>query len=118
MCNTIICKITHDTGGESAVAQMVRFGLGTKFKPRSEFSLLFFSFFLSFFLFCSFLWLSFFLVVTFLLGLVFRVTFAVWFVGSLSNDSTLILPNLIMLQVFKIVAIYGQPVCYHSIHLI
>ena len=50
MCNTIICKITHDTGGESAVAQMVRFGLGIKFKPRSEFSLLFFSFFLSFFL--------------------------------------------------------------------
>ena len=40
-CNTIICKITHDTGSESTVAQMVRlqFGLELKFKPWSEFSL-------------------------------------------------------------------------------
>ena len=41
-CSTIICKITHYTGSESAVAQMVRlrFGLGFKFKPRSELSYL------------------------------------------------------------------------------
>ena len=47
-CNTIMCKTTHDTGSESTVAQMVRlrFGLELKFKPQSEFSLLFFFSFL------------------------------------------------------------------------
>ena len=65
-CNTIICKITHDTGSESTVAQMVRlqFGLELKFKPWNEFSLLYFTFlFFSFFALFFFL---FFFVVKFL----------------------------------------------------
>ena len=57
-CNTIIYKITHASGSEFAVAQIVRlrFRLEFKFKPRSEF------FFFScccclFVLFCFAVWL-------------------------------------------------------------
>lgn len=64
--NTIICKIIHDAGSESAVAQMVRlrFGLAGrfKFKPRIEFSLSFFLYIVVYRFFlvitCSFLSVS------------------------------------------------------------